>query len=309
MSLLRLVLLALYLALAAGLSHAASIVLVSSDGTASYGDVARAVRAELERSGVPAQDIESYKLSDLPPEGVIAPRLFIALGSRAAAAMAERDSRIPLLCAVVPRSVMERMVASNVSKSGGLFGLALDQPAVRQLDLIRLALPKVRRLGVMWSVDSKLTVGELVNALQVRDMLAVSPYVEPGEQILPSLKKVLAEADVLLALPDPNIFNSGSVQNILLSTFRANLPVIGFSPAYVRAGAVLGLYATPDQIGRQTASLARSLLAGRTPSPAVQAPKEFVVDVNEQVMRSLGLTLNAADLTQSLLRWEGRLEK
>ncbi|MFM1906586.1 MAG: hypothetical protein RLZZ591_263 [Pseudomonadota bacterium] len=306
---LRLVLLAVWIALASGLSQAANIVLVSSDGTASYADVARAVRAELERSGVPAQEIEDYKLSDLPPEGSVTPRLFIALGSRAAAALAERDDRIPLLCAVVPKAVMERLVASNVSKSGGLFGVALDQPTGRQLDLIRFALPKARRLGVMWSADSRSTTAELLSALPVRDLRAVSPYVEPGDQILPALKKVLTEADVLLALPDPNIFNRNSVQNILLSTFRANVPVIGFSASYVRAGAVLGLYATPDQIGRHTASLARSLLAGRMPATAVQAPKEFVVDVNEQVMRSLGLSLNAADLNQILLRREGRLEK
>ena len=306
---LRLIALAVWLALAAGQGLAASIVLVSSDGTPNYAEVARVMDAEWERAGLPEQEVQNYTLGDLPAEGSISPRLFVALGSRACQALATRDSRIPLLCAVVPRSVLERLVSSNTSKSAGLYGLTLDQPMSRQLDLIRLAFPKVRRLGLMWSVDSKSAVSELVSALPARELGAVSPYVEPGELIFSALKKVLAEADVLLALPDPHVYNSSSVQNILLSTFRANLPVVGFSPAYVRAGVVLGLYATPEQTGRQAAALARSLLAGRVPATPVQAPKEFVVDVNEQVMRSLGLSLNAAELTQTLLRWERRLEK
>jgi ABC-type uncharacterized transport system substrate-binding protein len=307
--LLRLIALAVLFALASGWSQAASVVLVSSDGTASYAEVAKVMAFEWRRSGLLEREVENYTLGDLPAEGSISPRLFVALGSRACQALATRDSRIPLLCAVVPRNLLERLVSSDVSKSAGLYGLALDQPAARQLDLIRFAFPKARRLGLMWSRESSSAVSELVSALPARELRAVSPHVEPGELIFSALKKVLAEADVLLALPDPNIYNSSSVQNILLSTFRANLPVVGFSPAYVRAGAVLGLYATPEQTGRQAADLARALLAGRMPVTPVQVPKEFTVDVNEHVMRSLGLALNAAELTQTLLRWESRREK
>lgn len=305
----RLIALAVCLTLAAGQGLAASIVVVSSDGTANYADVAKVMDAELERSGLPEREVQHVTLGDLPAEGAISPRLFVALGSRSCLALATRDSRIPLLCAVVPRSVLDRLVSSNTRKSAGLYGLTLDQPVSRQLDLIRFAFPKARRLGLMWSRESSSVVSELLSTMSARELRAVSPYVEPGELIFSALKKVLAEADVLLALPDPNIYNSSSVQNILLSTFRAHLPVVGFSPAYVRAGAVLGLYATPEQTGRQAADLARSLLAGRVPVTPVQAPKEFVVDVNEQVARSLGLNLNAAELTQTLLRWERRLEK
>jgi hypothetical protein len=55
--------------------------------------------------------------------------------------------------------------------------------------------------------------------------------------------------DALLAVPDPLVFNSQTAANILAAAYRRRIPLIGFSPAYTRAGALVSLYSTPDQIG------------------------------------------------------------
>ncbi len=43
-----------------------------------------------------------------------------------------------------------------------------------------------------------------------------------------------AAAEVVLAVPDGRVFISGSIQDVLLATDRARLPLIGFSPADLR---------------------------------------------------------------------------
>jgi ABC-type uncharacterized transport system substrate-binding protein len=79
--------------------------------------------------------------------------------------------------------------------------------------------------------------------------------------------------------------------------------VLGFSPAYVRAGALVSLHSTPAQVGIQAASLARSVLNGQSPAPS-QYPADFTVEVNTHVARSLGLELDAAALTKQLRQLE-----
>jgi len=67
--------------------------------------------------------------------------------------------------------------------------------------------------------------------------------------------------------------------------------MMGFSPAYVRAGAMLALYSSPAQIATQTVRVVRSALAGVALQP-VQTPSEFVIGVNANVARSLGFRLS-----------------
>jgi ABC-type uncharacterized transport system substrate-binding protein len=103
----------------------------------------------------------------------------------------------------------------------------------------------------------------------------------------------------LLALPDPVVFNSQTAANILTAAYRRQVPLTGFSPAYVKAGALLALYSTPAQVGTRGGELLRQAMTGRPLLPP-QSPREFVVAVNQNVARSLGLALDESQLGEQL---------
>jgi ABC-type uncharacterized transport system substrate-binding protein len=108
-----------------------------------------------------------------------------------------------------------------------------------------------------------------------------------------SLQELMQGSDVLLALPDVEIYNTSTIRNILLATYRSKVPLIGFSPAYVRAGALCAVFSTPAQIASQSLAIIRDYAETRA-LPAPQYAKEFEVSVNEQVARSLGLNIKSA---------------
>ena len=128
-----------------------------------------------------------------------------------------------------------------------------------------------------------------------------TPLVNATEGIYPALKQVIDESEVILALPDPLIYNSANLQNILLTMYRARTPLIAFSPAYVKAGAVLAVYSTPAQVARRAAEMLRQWQSGRG-LPLPQKPREFEVAVNERVAASLGLWIDAPNLIVTDLR-------
>ena len=110
---------------------------------------------------------------------------------------------------------------------------------------------------------------------------------------------------MLIATPDTAVFNSYTVQNVLLTAYRLRSPVVGFSAAYVRAGALLGLYSTPAQIGSEAGEAVLQVLRGAA-LPPVARPAHFEVAVNDTVARALGLALPPADeLAAALRREEG----
>jgi signal transduction histidine kinase len=98
----------------------------------------------------------------------------------------------------------------------------------------------------------------------------------------------LAEPGILLAVPDSTVYNNRTISNILLTAYHQRSPVVGFSPAYVKAGALLALYSTPAQVGQQAGEAARlGLATGSLPPPA--APRHFRISTNPYVARSLGI--------------------
>ena len=290
----------------AGAHAAVTVVMVSSERSGAYLEAAEALIGELERTGLARAEVLQLTALEFSAAGPLAPKLFVALGTEAALVLAKAELRAPVLSTLLPRVSFERALLQSGRKMSSQFSaLYLDQPLSRQLELIRLALPDARRIGLLWGPDSQGQAAALKALAQARGLELVEATVGRNVMLFPSLNRVLENADLLLALADPQVYNSSSIQNILLASFRAKVPLMAFSPAYVRAGALLALHVTPTQIGLQAAAIARSVLQGKSLSATPIYSQDFSVAVNEHVARSLGLTLDADALRAQLRRREG----
>jgi ABC-type uncharacterized transport system substrate-binding protein len=208
---------------------------------------------------------------------------------------------------LLPRAAFDR-IAEMAGRHGlkNLSAVVLDQPVGRQLDLIRIALPDKTRIGVVLGAESQVLGPALQAAAAERDLRLETSLVSGADNIFHALQRLFANSEVLLAEPDPVVFNGTTIQNILLSTYRVQMPLIGFSPAYVKAGALVALYSTPAQIGAQVGEIARAVLAGKA-MPPPQSPREFSVATNPHVAHSLGLHIDDAEvLSERLHKLERR---
>lgn len=218
--------------------------------------------------------------------------------------LAQRDaawSRVPVLATLLPRAAYEAQLLNHdlAGKSKGAKGrpvsaALLDQPFGRQMALLKRAVPERGRVGVLPGVQTRPLLGMLdKEARAVGLKLVVAPEVNGPDELYPALKTALESADVILALPEPAVYHSASLQNILLTTYRARVPLVAFSAAYVKAGAVLAVYSTPAQVARRAAEMIRVWLGkGSLLSP--QLPREFAVAVNARVAASLGMQIDDA---------------
>lgn len=293
----------------AGPAQAVGILVIASDRSSGYGEVRDVLVSELERSSVPraeiavryAGEVGAVELASLEPS-----RLVITLGRDALKHVLALEQRVPVIAAMIPRSVFERVVGEAGRKPSALLtALYLDHPLGRQLDLLTLALPAAKKVGVLWGGDSVVHQRTLTAAANARGLELVNGFVSTDGAIFTGLKAALDGADVLLAVADPQVFNSTNISNILLTTYRARIPVLAFSPAYVKAGALLSLHTTSSQIGFQAAAMAKVVLQGGGLA-ASQYPMDYVVGVNEYVARSLGVVVDGPTLVERLHRLEKR---
>lgn len=238
------------------------------------------------------------------------PGLIVTIGTGAASVVLPERLPVPVYCSFLPQASYEALLpeAGRRSEAMRISALYLDQPFSRQLRLLRQALPRQTRVGVVLGPESRRNETSLRRAAAATGHVLVVERIAEERQLIGALHRAMDEADVLLALPDPLVFNRHTAQSVLLTTYRLGKPVIGYSRAYVNAGALLTVYSTPAQIGRQLAEELPALLAAPGRMPAPHHPRYFSVEVNERVARSLGLELEREEALERRLADSGTEE-
>ena len=163
-----------------------------------------------------------------------------------------------------------------------------DQPLSRQLQLAKLILPNLRRVGII--VGHKglpIGIAELEHGSQLEIQ---SIDIEDKPDWPKYLSQLVADNDVLLGVDDPNIYNAESIRSILLTTYRHGKLLIGPGRSFVRAGSLASCYTTPSQNLQQLTDMVASILRNKN-LPRPQYPRSFQVEINSQVAESLGLNV------------------
>lgn len=180
--------------------------------------------------------------------------------------------------------------------------LPLEQPIERQLAFARFLMPERRRIGVLLGANSQAYRQTLQELANTKGLKVVFREVEDPQQVGQALFGLRNEIDLLFSLPDPSIYNRETWPGILLTSYREQIPVIGYSHALVHAGALAALYSTGDLVGQEAARQAWALFSrGKMPGGA---PTRFKVSLNRRVARSLHLRLPTDDEIEANWRSE-----
>lgn len=234
------------------------------------------------------------------------PDLILAVGVQSLSLAA--GTSVPVLGVLVPQVSYEKIRAEHArsNASGKFSAIYLDQPLPRQFNLIRSVTPTANSVGVLLGPSTQHQSTALVNAARYHDIGLVLEHVDTEQNLISKLRRTLDESNILLALPDALVYNRETAQTILLTSYRHEKPVVGFSHAYVKAGALAAVFSTPAQIARQAAEIVRQALASQQNLlPEPQYPKYFSVDINRQVARSLGINVGEENLIyEKLLKLE-----
>lgn len=266
-------------------------VLLSEDGGA-YSEFASSLSTGLGLAGgtkTPVRVLSLAKSDELARAGF--GQLVVAVGTPAMTAMARKPPSVPVLNVLVPRASFRKLSLSNArtQDSKSFSAVYFDQPWSRQLALIRYALPG-RRVGILLGKDSLELSAVVLAAAKAAGLSANIEVADDEADLLPALKQLLARSDALLAVPDSSIYNRNNIASILLTSYRAKVPLFGFSPSYVKAGALASVFSEPAQIAQQVVEIIQNLPAsGGLPAP--QSPRYFSVRVNSQVQLSLELKM------------------
>jgi putative ABC transport system substrate-binding protein len=268
----------------AGVDGPQIAVAVSSNAPA-FGEAVAAFRTALGDDGAL---VFLVQLDNRQPSksliGAARPRVAVAFGSRAFEALATSDPAVPLVVTMVlspdaARHAKHPQLVSTVS-------LFVSPASI--LTKLKSAFPDRKRLAVLLSPNSTPLRPELAAlTLRLGYVLEIVECSGPRD-VLAAFAALRGKVDFVWCLPDSDLFPSAAISPILLASIRNQLPVIGFSEGFVRAGAVVGFFPDYADIGVQTAEMVKRYLS-RQEISRMEAPRKIRMAVNDRVLRILGI--------------------
>jgi putative ABC transport system substrate-binding protein len=272
-------------------ASAQTLTILLSEESPPYLEAANGIRTALAPEFKDQLVIRTILANALPATDAIRQSaLLVTVGSLAAQRAASMDVDVPILATLIPRQAFERIAQGAKSERRRLSAIYLDQPLARQLALIRGVLPEAHTVGVIAGPAMARELLLLKNSVEKDGMRLSQETVTSEAGLFPALQRLLPETDVLLALPDPAVINRGTIQSMLLTTYRYRVPVAGYSASQVDAGVLAAVYSSPAQIAQQATQVIREALKngdGGLKGPFY--PKYFSVKINRNVAHSLGL--------------------
>lgn len=226
-------------------------------------------------------------------------RLLIAIGSKGARIADSAGAETAVLAVLPPRQTAE---AYSVGAGRLVSMIQGDMPVGRVFNFVQLMAGKKNgNVALIAGPATQNRLARIEAAAGDRNIRLHVEKVERETDVGPAVERSVQHAAWLLALPDAVAHSAGTVPPLLLISYRAGVPVLGYSESYLRAGAMAALYATPDQIAQQVLESVQAYRQGKG-LPTVQYLKYFTVGVNVPVARSLGMQLPQVEEMEARLR-------
>lgn len=216
------------------------------------------------------------------------PAAIVAVGTDAVRAVLARESSIK----TVSTMTLEADRAATSQPRRVTAGVYLDIPIRSQVAELHRLFPDRARVGVIrnparWA-EAPVIHGQAPDAGELRFADCAT-----ADELLPVFLKFRRKVDFVICLPDGSLYNSATARPLIMASLENRLPIVGFSPAFVRAGAAVAIYPDYRGVGQQTGDLVRRCLE---PGDCLgwETPRKVDVAVNAKVLRMLGMECRTA---------------
>jgi putative ABC transport system substrate-binding protein len=203
---------------------------------------------------------------------------------------------IPIVMVNTPDPVDLGLVASLARPGGNITGvtsLSVDV-TVKQLELLREAIPRASRIAVLWNPDNpwhplavkglrerSRTLGAKLQILEARAS-------DEFDGAFRAMNRERAQA--VLVLADPMTF--AHRQRLATLAGKHRLPLMGGLREYAEAGGLMSFWADGEELMRRAASYVDRILKGARPGDLpIEQPTKYELVVNPKTAKALGVAI------------------
>lgn len=294
-------------------SASQNIIVISSSSLPAYQQAGKALGRQLQKNGLSSIYPTQFLLLDEITAKAAASvntgdTVVVTIGSAAADYAVRHFVDALIICSFITRNAFAA-ISADLPATHTVTAVFIDQPIKRLIKLSMLLRKDQSPYQIGLLSQRALPVQNIVNELSEPDYILEvnAKTLSLDENPIRQIEPIMKSSDVFIIRPDTSLFNRLVAKLVLQLSMRYKTPVIGFSQKYAKAGALLSLYASPENIGQDTGNLLNEWL--RVPLRLMPVPRDgeqFSLVVNQRIARKLGIEINPEELTAILQNTGGK---
>jgi putative ABC transport system substrate-binding protein len=231
--------------------------------------------------------------------------VIVAAGGEAVTAARSATSTIPIVGTILGVDPVGAGLVQTLSRPGGnITGLSSQAggTVARRLQLLKEAVPAIRRVAVLWNSNNPAKVAELGDAQQTAAALDLEllPFEVRADDDFDGAFRKISESsvDAFMALQEPLMFAHGP--QVVAFAAQARLPSIYGVRAYPDAGGLMSYGLDQVDSYRRAAGFVSRILKGAKPADLpVEQPTKFDLVINLKTASAIGLAIPPSVLAQA----------
>jgi putative tryptophan/tyrosine transport system substrate-binding protein len=229
--------------------------------------------------------------------------VIVTSSTSAVLAAKQATSAIPIVFAAAGHPVASGLVASLARPGSNITGVSNQQVDTvgKRLELLREAVPGLRRLATLASVGNPATMlemGEVQSAARTLGLEIIPSEIRRGEDIAPVFDALKGRAEALYVTVDPLV----NTHRISINTLAvsAQLPTMSTFREYVEVGGLMSYGPNFPHLFRRAGDYVDKILRGTKPGDLpVEQPIKFDLVINLITAKALGLEMPPTLLTRA----------
>jgi putative ABC transport system substrate-binding protein len=253
--------------------HTRDVLLVLSKRFALYDRAVEGFKSLFEGSVKQVILADPETLHDLVLK--VNPKVILAVGLKAARIAKAKFSNVPIVFCMAVHPLQNGLRTETST------GVHLEPSAADQLLAVTRIIPHVKRIGIIY--DPKRTgrlVAEFGDAAAEQEMEIVAVPVGSQAEAQKVLVEMPQKVQALWLIRDATVLNRDFFNRALVLQFEERMPLIAYSPQFVRKGAFFAYSASYQRQGRKAAEIVRALIEGQLPSELEVAYPDGVITFN-----------------------------
>lgn len=257
-----------------------------SDNSKLYQQAAEAITTELTSNKSETKVIVT-RVSSIDKHSINHNDLIVALGQNAVIKTHYAYTNNPQIYSFIDRT---QVPVSPIQQS---VSVVIDQPIQRLFDMASTIVSGRYRDKIIVAVseDNTTLIDEINQISNPADIELEIITVDPAEEPAKVIDESLFNAGALLAIRDPWVWSGENAKWMLYQSYKYNVPVIGYSKRFLKAGAIASVYTTLAETADKTAEI---ILDWEKNSQLTQKGilyPPFEVEFNKNIARALKITI------------------
>jgi ABC-type uncharacterized transport system substrate-binding protein len=244
--------------------------------------------------------VTQINASDITEEILSQHDLIISIGYKSAKVVAKHKTKNNVIYTLIPDNGSLQL--SIPCEKTTCYKIYINQPVSRYVQLFKSLFPKGKTLVFATSNENSKKSQQVKTAAKNNNLAFKDISIHKNENISRTFINKLNNNDVLLALPNPDIYNANQAKSIILSTYHANVPIIAYSKSFAKAGALISLYSSIDNIAEKTANIVNTIITDGPQKQKEYYPDDFTIEINSAVARSLNINIDSENMLKRKIK-------